>query len=271
MNDHRRRDEDFVRNVLDRTTGSPCERATSLLPGLVDHQLVGMDRQLVQAHLEHCAGCRSVAVTLGWLGTLLPDMAELDPGSEFTAAVVARTSGAVTPAEKAARAGVATGPAGLVDRLGRWWEQQILKPQFALQFAYVATVVLVLLTALPISPFKGTPEKALQAVQAGPGAIPVVGSVQLWLNESSDALFGKIQSVVGTRWHIMAADLDERGSRSHESRQMLVAHLQGAAGRAKSGELGKASFELIQAARSGRSAWSAWWNIEQEINEQHLP
>lgn len=266
MNDRRRQDEDFVKNVLERTSGSPCQRATILLPGLVDQHLEDLDRQLVQAHLEHCEGCRAVAVTLGWLGTLLPDMAILDPGPDFTALVVARTTGEFTPAERAARAGIATGPAGLVDRLGRWWQRQILKPQFALQFAYVATVVLVLLTALPISPFRGTPEKALQAVQAGPGAIPMVGSAQQWVDEGSRTLFGRLQGGVQGQWQILSEDLDGRQARSQESRDQLGEHFQQAVGRVKSGEFGEAGYELIQAARSGRSTWRSWWH--NEINDE---
>lgn len=266
MNDRRRKDEDFVKNVLEKTSGDPCQRAVSLLPGLTDHGLEDLDRQLVQAHLEHCEGCRAVAVTLGWLGSLLPDMAVLEPGPRFTAAVVARTTGQYSPAEKAARAGVATGPAGVMDRLGRWWHQQILKPQFALQFAYVATVILVLLTALPISPLRGTGEKALQTIQAGPGAIPIVGSARIWIDETSGNLVGKLAGGFQGRWQYVAKDLEFRHDRSRESRDQLGAHLAGAVGRVRSGEFGQAGYELIQAARSGRSTWTTWWH--EEINNQ---
>ena len=268
MNDNRRRDEDFIKNVLERTSGSPCQRATSLLPDLADNELEGLDRQLVQAHLEHCPGCRAVAVTFGWLGNLLPDMAILEPGPDFTAAVVARTSQALTPEEKAVRAGVAIGGAGLMDRLGRWWQQQILKPQFALQFAYVATVVLVLLTALPISPFRGTPEKALKVMQAGPAAIPVVGSAQLWVNDRSDALLGKVHGEVKSKWQVLTIDLAQRRDRSRDARGQFGDHLQAAASLVRSGELGQSGYELIQAARSGRSAWAFWWRDDSGNNRQ---
>ena len=81
--DQRRRDEDLIRNVLERTSGSPCERAAGLLPDLTDGALEDLDRQLVQAHLEHCPGCRALAVTLGWLDPLLPKMA-LEPSEPFS-------------------------------------------------------------------------------------------------------------------------------------------------------------------------------------------
>jgi hypothetical protein len=259
MNDRRRRDEDFVRNVLDRTSGSPCERAAGMIPDLVDHTLEGLDRQLVQAHLEHCPGCRALAVTLGWLNPLLPSMAVLDPGPDFTAAVLARTTGAATAAEKAVRGGATIGPAGLMDRLGRWWQQQILKPQFAMQFAYVATVVLVLLTALPVSPLRGTPEKALQVMQAGPGAIPFLATTGQWLNGRSEAVTGAIEGKINSRWQAVAADLAQRRDRSSEPRAQLSAHLAEAIGRLRAGEPGQVGYELIQTAHSVHDAWNSWW------------
>lgn len=255
----RRRDEDFVRSVLGQTSGSPCGRAAGLLPGLVDHQLPDLDRRLVQAHLEHCEGCRAVAVTLGWLGTLLPTMAELEPGPDFTAAVLARTTGAASPAEKAVRSGATIGPAGLMDRLGRWWEAQVARPRFALQFAYIATVVLVLLTALPVSPFRAAPDKALEVVQAGPGSIPVVGAAERALRTRTDRLQDRARTVAGSRWEAVRGGFRDRGERSSAPREALTLHLGQAWGRVRSGDLGQAGYELMQAAHSGRRAWSSWW------------
>lgn len=258
----RRRDEDFVRNVLGKTSGSPCARAVGLLPQLVDHELPDLDRRLVQSHLEHCEDCRAVAVTLGWLGTLLPAMAELDPGPDFTAGVLARTSGATSPAQKAARAGATIGPAGLMDRVGRWWEKQIFKPRFALQFAYAATVILVLLTALPVSPFRSAPEKALVVVQAGPGSIPVVGAAEAALRTRAGHLQDRALTAAGSRWEALGAGLDRRGERSRAPRGELALHLQDAWARARSGELSQAGYELMQASRAGRQAWATWWRGE---------
>lgn len=258
-NDRQRQDE-FVRNVMNRTSGSPCQRAHELLPGLAGNELEELDRQLVQAHLEHCEPCRSVAVTLGWLGDLLPRMAVLDPGPDFTAAVVARTTGAHSSAEKAVRAGHTIGPAGLMDRIGRWWEKQILKPQFAMQFAYVATVVLVLLTALPVSPFRGAPEKALATMQAGPTALPGVGTAQQWVAHGSTTVFGFIDEAIEHRWHLVQEDWQDRSQRSELDRKAASIHLQGAANHLGAIELGKAGYEMMQAAKSGRGAWSNWWH-----------
>ena len=69
----------FVGDVLGRTTGQACGRAVTQLDALMNDRLSGTDQQLVQAHLQHCAGCRDLAITLGWLNPLLPEMAEIDP------------------------------------------------------------------------------------------------------------------------------------------------------------------------------------------------
>ena len=270
MNDRRRREEDFVRDVLARTSGSACRRARDLLPGLAEHRLDDLDRQLVQAHLEHCADCRAVAVTLGWLEPLLPRMAVMDPGPGFTAAVIGRTTGVLTPLEKAARAGLATGPAGLMDRLGSWWQRQVLKPRFALQFAYVATVILVLLTALPVSPLKEAPARAWQVLQAGPAGIPVFGSARLWVDRRSEIFLDGLRQEIGSRERNLADGLARRRERSEAARKQVSRHLETALAMVRQQEWGQAGGEMIRAGRSSRRAWNDWWSDERS-RENHEP
>jgi anti-sigma factor RsiW len=43
--------------VLNQTIGSPCARAETLLPALVDEELNADSREILQAHLAHCDGC----------------------------------------------------------------------------------------------------------------------------------------------------------------------------------------------------------------------
>ena len=260
MNDRRRRQEDFVQGVLRRTSGSACERALGMLPDLNEERLADLDRQLVQAHLEHCQGCRAVAVTLGWLGRTLPAMAELDPGPAFTAAVVGRTSGALTPAEKAVRRGAAIGPAGLMDRLGRWWQQQIFKPLFPAQFAYVATVILVLLTALPISPFRGAPGQAAQMLQAGPQGLPLVGSAQVLVQQGAGAVLDRAEGAVGGAWRSLEMEVERRNLRSGPSRSRAQTHYQEARAGFKARRWNEGGYRLLQTARAGWESWQAWWS-----------
>lgn len=262
----RRRDERFVQDVLARTSGSPCEKAHTMLPELVDGELESMDRQLVQAHLEHCTGCRSLAVTLGWVGPELHGLAEIDPGPAFTDSVLARTS---RKPEMVLRNDTApSGLAGVMDRVGRWWEKQILKPDFPVQAAYAATVILVLLFAVPWSPFKEVPGKALAVVQARPAEVPLIGgtlqSASNWVDSGTSRVAGTVRGGLSTRWQAVESSLDYRAGRTQASRTDLQNHLDGMVDRFRAGETGPAGYEFLEALKASQQVWIEWWNIQDD-------
>lgn len=261
--DDRQRDEAFVQGVLGRTTGSACGRCLDLLPDLTDGALEDLDRQLVQGHLEHCGDCRAVAVTLGWLTQLLPGMAEIDPGEAFTAAVLDATTRRKTREE----AGPA-GAAGLMDRLGRWWERQILKPQFTFQVAYVATVVLVLLTVLPGAPLKGAPGRALEVIQAGPQASPILGPAMVsasdWLGGRTDSALDSLRAGAGRRWDSLEDDLEARAGRTADDRRVIRKSLGAMFDHLGERELGEAGTEFYAALKAGIHFWKHWWDLNED-------
>jgi hypothetical protein len=260
-NDDRVRDEKFVRNVLDRTSGSACDRAVLQLSDLMSGSLAGMDKELVQGHLEHCDPCRSVAVTLGWLEPLLPQMAEIDPGRAFTERVLSATTGRVGVA--APGPAVPTGPAGLMDRFGGWWDRQILRPGFAAQMAYAATVVLVLLTSVPGAPLKGVPGKALEIVQAGPTDAPVIGPALIaatdWVGDPVEQVTDTARSGVNRQWMKIESSLGQRRSRTVVGRSDLRIHAGKMVRKAGDGKLGDASYEFLAVLKAGQVIWIEWW------------
>ena len=261
-NDEHERNERFVRDVLNRTSGSACDRACEQLSDLMVGSLASMDRQLVQAHLEHCDRCRTLAVTLGWLEPLLPQMAEIDPGSAFTARVLERTTGRARIEDPATA--VPDGAAGLMDRVGRWWDRQILRPGFAAQVAYAATVILVLLTAIPGAPFQDAPGKALQFVQAGP-AVPAVIKPTLdqasgWVEGQTSGVVTAARTGVNRRLQNTESSLDQRGARTAPGRQELKVHVKEMISQAGDGKLGEASYEFLAVLQTGRRIWNDWWN-----------
>ncbi len=260
-NNDRNRDEQFLRDVLARTSGPACDSASRQLSNLMSGDLADMDRKLVQAHLEHCDPCRSLAVTLGWLEPLLPEMAEINPGPAFTARILGSTSGrapAIAPFPA-----VPMGPAGVMDRVGSWWDRQILRPGFAAQLAYAATVVLVLLTSVPGAPLKGVPGKALEIVQAGPVTVPVVGpaldKASGWVGTRADKAVTNARSDVNRRVQITENSLGRRGDRTAGGRRDLGIHVKEMINKAGDGKLGEASYELLAALKAGRAIWNEWW------------
>jgi hypothetical protein len=266
----RQRNEDFVRDVLSRTSGPACDRACAQLSELLDGTLAGMDRELVQAHLEHCASCRAVAVTLGWLEPLLPAMAEIDPGPAFTAAVMARTTG--RNRARVTELAVPSGPAGLMDRVGRWWDRQILRPGFAAQLAYAATVVLVLLTAVPGAPLKGVPGKALEIVQAGPLAAPVVGpavdAASGWVGSRTSSVLADARAGVDRRLDEITSNLQTRHDLTAPERGELKTHVQGMITKIGDGKLGEANYEFWAVLKAGNQIWIKWWrDIDDDSQE----
>jgi hypothetical protein len=266
----RQRNEEFVRDVLSRTSGSGCDRACRQLSDLMDGSLKGMDRELVQSHLEHCDPCRAVAVTLGWLEPLLPEMAEIDPGPAFTARVLERTTGRARVSEPLPA--VPTGPAGLMDRVGGWWDRQILRPGFAAQLAYAATLILVLLTSIPGAPLRGVPGKALEIVQAGPTAAPVVGpaldTASGWVGGRTAAAVDAARAGVNQRLERTESSLAQRGQRTAPGRKELATHVQEMVRKAGDGELGEASYEFLAVLKAGRAIWIEWWQDNDDDGQE---
>lgn len=268
--DEQKRNEDFVRDVLSRTSGSACDRACEQLSDLMVGSLEAMDRELVQAHLEHCDPCRSVAVTLGWLEPLLPQMAEIDPGPAFTARVLAQTTERAHP-EAPLPAGP-TGPAGLMDQVGTWWDRQILRPGFAAQLAYAATVILVLLTSIPGAPLKGVPGKALEIVQAGPMSAPLVGpalnTTSGWVDSRTSGVVDSARAGVNRRLEKTGSFFEERGDRTAPARRQLKTHVKGLISKVGDGQLGEANYEFLAVLKAGQLIWIEWWKDNDDNGQE---
>ncbi len=265
----RNRENDFVRNVLSRTSGSGCDSACRQLPGLADGQLGDVDRQLVQAHLEHCDGCRSVAVVLGWVQPMLTDLSELDPGPDFLRSVVARTTGAELPYSLAARRGETVGPLGLIERLGQWWQKQLFRPRFALEFAYVATVILVLLTSIPGAPLKQEARSAQEMIQAGPMAVPLLGSVINNSQRQLDDISAKTRSRASGQWDRVTEDWSNRRDRSDEARRAVLNHLELAWNFGRTGQLNPAGYQMLLAGKNTAQAWNQLWHDQNKTNRDN--
>jgi len=135
----------LTRNILARTSGPVCEQAQD--------RLVGDPRDpLAAPHREECAECRRFAETVAWMDVELPGLAEMPAGEGFVEAVLDRTT----------RRPRVPG----WSRVRRLWSDWAQRPGFAAEFAYVATVVLVMLTATPVSPLRPVAQESLRWLQS---------------------------------------------------------------------------------------------------------
>ena len=142
--------EALVADVLAQTSGPACEAAAARLAGALDVPLEATDRALLDLHVAGCAPCRQLAVTLQSLARDLPRLAEpaVDPR------LVARVLAAPLPLDV---------------RWRRWWATSwpawVQRPRFAVEAAFVVTVVFLLLFEAAGSPLQALPRRALQATQ----------------------------------------------------------------------------------------------------------
>jgi hypothetical protein len=197
-------------------------------------------------------------------------MASLDPGPAFTARVLAGTTGRGRIEDPATA--IPSGAAGLMDRVGRWWDRQILRPGFAAQVAYAATVILVLLTAVPGAPLKGVPGKALEFVQAGPAVPPVIrpamDKASGWVEGRADETVTAARTSVNRRLQKTESSLEQRGDRTAPGRQELQTHVKEMISQVGDGKLGEASYEFLAALQAGSRIWNDWWNDNDDDGQE---
>ncbi len=125
-------DSEEVTMILARTSGSACPLAHHMI---FDDDTGANDRTLLNDHIVHCPQCRALSETWEWVNPTLESMAVLNPGPEFLDNVLEKTSGRSV-----------TAPLG--HRIREWWKGLgdliVTRPRFALEFSYIATLILVL-------------------------------------------------------------------------------------------------------------------------------
>lgn len=115
-------DPDLTRAILARTSGSPCRRLEALACDLVDGMLAPAQASLAQAHLDHCPACRTLLTALENLKTILPTLAQAEPGPALTAQVLQATLPATPPTFRTT------------------WIRLMRRPRICLEAAYLGAV-----------------------------------------------------------------------------------------------------------------------------------
>lgn len=224
--------DSFLSGVMQRTSGSACQRAEMLLPAWLDELLAGEDAELLSMHLGHCGSCAALASVLHALRRDLSSLAFVDPGAAFTEDVVAAT--------KALR----QRPPTLEQRLAAFLQRLLARPRFAWEFATAASFVLVLLCGMPFSPLRPLPRHALAAVQVDPVVLlrgmatelePTLDDLVATTWEHSGvrlkrtasnraALFAQEHAEMATTWRQLRTDLTEVGTGFRQRNLAQMSH-----------------------------------------------
>lgn len=137
---------DLTRAILSRTSGSPCQRLQTLACEYVDGELKNGQEGLVQAHLDHCPACSALVNTLKDLKTLLPTLAQVDPGPGFAPRIIRATS-------RAPRRSVGFDRQAL-------WSKLLHRPRIAFETAYLGAAAGMIGLYIPVPalpPFRSVP------------------------------------------------------------------------------------------------------------------
>lgn len=201
-----------LRPVLAATSGQNCSRVQEFLADgepadHADHAYM-VARGWVDQHVLTCDGCAAVARVLTELPQILPTLASRDPGPDFTADVLLATL--PRPSLWAVF--------GLRARehLARWSHRE----EFAQEFSFALTVLLVAVCALPGSPLRELPRQALSIVQAAAAAeAPAEGTVGGQLRQGLNARGERLEDgfdrlgthVLGTGRGLVDGDLEVMG------------------------------------------------------------
>ncbi len=201
---------DLTAAILQRTSGSPCESTRDLLCDLVDESLTPVDAGLVRLHLDACGECSALTGAIARLTEELPELAEIEPDASFVDEVLART----LPWRRR-----------LVRRfpvLADLGTRMVRRPRFALEAAYVCTVVLV----LAVGP------KTLARVPEWVGRVNTRSTVEL---EPTAEIRSRVASGLGEPWNATGGraaqvsrkvreGLAERYERTGDARDELRRH-----------------------------------------------
>jgi predicted anti-sigma-YlaC factor YlaD len=174
--------DDFTASILARTSGTACATARDRLCDFVDGELTAFDRELVQEHLHHCGPCAELARELAHLHGVLPAFAELPVPADLERRVILSTS---------RRPAVET----LESRVWGWLGKAVMRPRFALEAAYVCTLLLVMVFGDPVKAFRDVSVRVEPDVKQATEAIgrPIAARAAGVVSAAEQTLREKVQ------------------------------------------------------------------------------
>lgn len=171
--------------VLARTTGRSCGRVQDAIAE------GGPWSATMTAHVDECEPCARFVAVLTRCDRVLPQLAAVEADADFASDVIMATLSRPKLSRVAWRR--------WLDRLERWLE----RPRAAQEFAYAITVIAVLLTATPMSPFP--------QVSTWLSASPLTTSRDRASIAGDEALADRVIGEIQIRGTRLVRDLDRLG------------------------------------------------------------
>jgi predicted anti-sigma-YlaC factor YlaD len=146
--------------IVEKTSGSgrACASARERLCAFVDGELEPFDRNLVAGHLSRCAACAALTEAVAEQTQVLRTFATLAPRTGFVRDVLAATS-------RKPVAPTAT------EKIAAWLARAAQRPRFAVEAAYVMTVLLLVVFGNPVAAFREASVRVQPRVSAVAGAV----------------------------------------------------------------------------------------------------
>jgi len=158
-----------------------------------------------------------------------------------------------------------------LDNLRRWWDKGLLRPNFAMEAAYVVTVLVIMMAAIPGSPLKGKGDKAIGMLQAGSPPLAFVETAldqgQFWLKGNIAISTEQIEVRVDENRGKVKSTLADRLERTAASRAAVREGFAAVPPLIKAGNYGEAGSQGVQALRAVGLTWQRWWHEEKQSAE----
>jgi len=144
---------DLVAGIMEATGGTACEQAQMLLAAGDRAEDV-----VLRLHVDACEGCAAVERVLDQVRVELPLLAWMDPGDGFAADVLAATAANAAPRPSPR--------SGWWSRAAETWELLARRPRIAMEGAYAAAAIAVLVLGFPAQSIAELPTRAFHSVRA---------------------------------------------------------------------------------------------------------
>ncbi len=208
--------------ILAGTSGAPCGLPYGDLCARADGTLNAAEHERVRLHLALCDECHGLATALGRLAEELPalQVPQMRLPLEFR---------------------LTLGFARALVRAAEIWKVLVARPRFALEVAYVGTLVLAILFVLPGSPLRAASSGALTLAQTNP--VTTLSTPLGNVKESAAEIWHRVSEPTSAVFARMGDGLEDRYQGTRQAASQMKRH---------GADLGEAALELDLA--EGREA-----------------